>query len=112
MPTVNKFNCIPVCKACKDADICAKANLVSKSETIRTRRIHDSHAGTIVLPCGCFGLPWPLVHTLGENFSYIFCDRHGWLKFTAANKKRMLAAAAKFADIELKGTLFSDEPPF
>ena len=107
-----RFDCIPVCKACRDANACVKADRVRVSETIRTRRIKNPHAGTVVLPCGCFGLPWPLVHKLGENFDSIFCDRHGWMKLTKVSKKRMLESANKFAGITLQKTLFPDEPPF
>lgn len=67
---------------------------------------------TAVLPCGCYGMPWPLVHKLGENFDSVFCEAHGWLKVTKATKEKWKKTLIQqFAEFHKKkqAKLFDDE---
>lgn len=111
--TINpEFPCVPSCIECRRAGLCSKplAQSFAPNETVQARKPRDPHAGIVVLPCGCWGLPWPLVHKLGDNFDEIFCDRHGWMKVTAEGKKRMKKTANRMAFEATQPTL--DEVPY
>lgn len=109
------FPCVPPCIECRRAGLCNKpVESFAHGETVQTRKRSDPHAGIVVLPCGCWGLPWPLVHKLGENFDSIFCDRHGWLKITEAKKKKMKIDADRMMKPDYVQTTMplDEEPPF
>ena len=109
-PAPISFACIPVCKSCRETQSCLKAIAVPAGESLRARESADPHAGTIVLPCGCWGLPWPVVHTLGAP-PEIYCERHGWMKITPAKRKKMQMEAQRRAVGYVQATL-PDEPPY
>lgn len=124
------FMCMPSCIECRTADYCAGPSSVHGAyerphgevpawlpDIKPPRKPRDPYPNdSVILPCGCWGLPWPLVHTLGENFDEIFCEAHGWLKLTKTSKERMKKTATQqYAHFlrEKQGTLFDDEePPF
>lgn len=62
------------------------------------------------LPCGCLGLPWPVVQTFGTDIEEIMCDRHGWLVLPPKKRAKMRRDAHKVK--QAKGADLFDEIPF
>ena len=112
------YKCIPVCRKCRDAGACDQSFALARQgdgitlepdDDVMTRVPRDPHAGLIVLPCGCYGLPWPIVETFGTGIEEIFCDRHGWLTIKPKRREKMKTAAAALKRGTPEG-LFDDVP--
>lgn len=110
------FRCVPVCKSCRDADVCERAMTPSEAESLtdgKRRRLYP--VDLIKLPCGCREVPWPLMHVLGDNFDTIWCETHGDQKLTKAYMKKAMDEAKHYMARELIGNqpaLFPEEPPY
>lgn len=124
------YACIPSCLKCRTAGECDKsyaprapmlAALVApeggtdgitldRDEWSPERAPRDPHAGQIRLPCGCLGLPWPVVQAFGSHIEEIYCERHGWLVLPPKKKEKLRRDAHRAKQAEA-GDLF-DEIPF
>lgn len=90
--------CMPVCKPCREAGACVKPKYISPSELLASRKPRNPHAdGVITLPCGCPGLPWPVIHVLGSHIREISCETHGWMELKP--KKHKTPAIRKNGDL-------------
>jgi hypothetical protein len=90
------FWCIPVCVGCKEIDSCAKTFDVPAEEIIQLRELWSpNRLEYCYLPCGCYGIPWPVVEMLGENIAWIDCTKHGSVKTTKNWKLKAKRAALK-----------------
>lgn len=101
------FNCFPVCKACRVSGICAT---VVKKEELASLPRKNPHAGSVRLPCGCLGLPWPIVEVFAKGIKEIHCDRHGWKKVTDSHQKTWRNLHNEMANRQI--SIFPDEPPY
>jgi hypothetical protein len=86
---VTDFWCFPQCIACSDIGFCSKANTIQAHEIVAERKRRRVEIDEVILPCGHWGLIWPLVHVLGDNFAWILCDKCGWIKISKTAKERM-----------------------
>ena len=90
------YFCYPVCKSCTDSGTCVKLlpemDSVPPDEYIRTRAVRNFNIPSAYLPCGCFGLPWPIIDIFGKDISEVLCENCGWISVK-------------------KGYKFSSEPP-
>jgi len=86
-------------------------SVIQPHETVRERAIRQVVIPEVRLPCGCWGLEWPLVNILGEHFSWIYCDRCGWMKVTKTGRENMKKEAKKIYAKVGKSKL-PLEPPF
>jgi hypothetical protein len=59
-----------------------QAETIKASEYVRSRAVSNPFRNRVYLPCGCAGLDWPIVQTLGSVVKEILCDTHGWQGFT------------------------------
>jgi hypothetical protein len=112
------YKCIPSCLKCRTSGLCdqsyaLKSGLdgitVPRDEEIRTRAHSDPHGGQVRLPCGCLGLPWPIVQAFGTDIEEIMCDRHGWLVLPKKKREKMRRDAHKKKGEEA-GLLYDDIP--
>jgi hypothetical protein len=112
--TINEYDCVPACIACRQANVCPKANLAPPNETVRvsSRVWAPNRLEYIRLPCGCRNIPWPLWHVLGNNFYTITCDIHGDQKLSRSYKEDARREAAKRAKEASKPSGQLDLPPF
>lgn len=120
IPSQN-YKCIPVCRKCRDAGACDQSFALARQgdgitlepdDEVMTRAPRDPHAGLCVLPCGCYGLPWPIVTEFGSHIEFIACDRHGWIKVPKSKREKMKAEAAAVAAgtrATVPITLFDDD---
>lgn len=102
------YDCIPPCKACRDAGVCGKAIALSAREDVRLREIRNMHSDSAVLPCGHWGIPWPVVEHFGQNMKEVFCDTcMKWVRITKTWDKEAKSGIKVSAP-----TLFDEEPGF
>ena len=117
---LNDAACVPVCKLCREQGRCDKAIEVPASENIRANTVWAPNLIPVAdFPCGCRGIPWPVVHKLGENFDTVTCDKHGPQKLTKQRKKDWIAAAKRHAaeaeklrSLSYEEAMIYDPPPY
>lgn len=108
---MTEFWCVPACISCKQADTCAKTFEIPADEIVRFRDLfRPSRMDRCWLPCGCDGIPWPIIETLGLNIVEILCNRHGWVKGTKNWKVKAQREAHKRVERYYRGLPF--EPQF
>lgn len=59
-------------------------NRVSPGEELIVHKPREGgmlYPAATYLPCGCFGLPWPIVEKLGDHIATVECEEHGTLEF-------------------------------
>lgn len=104
MTTPQTYACIPSCLKCRKSGLCdrsygpqggADGITIPRDEEVRTRASSDPHAGQVRLPCGCLGLPWPVVQAFGSHIEEILCDHHGWLVLPPKKREKMRRDAHK-----------------
>jgi len=67
---------------------------------------------SILLPCGCTDIPWPLVHRFGDDFDRFQCDSHGEVRIPKNWKAKAKKLANQYARETSNQPLLTDEPPF
>lgn len=105
------FWCFPQCKVCIDKGFCTKGSTIQAHEIVKERKRRSVTIDEVILPCGHWGLEWPLVHVLGDSFSWILCDKCGWIKISKTAKEKMKKDAKSIYESTKKVPL-PLEPPF
>ena len=105
------FWCVPACIKCKELDDCVKMYDVPAEETVLLREPWSPNRLEYCFkPCGCWGIPWPIVEMLGENIAWVECSRHGMVKTT--KNWRDKAKKTALAESRKRYRQLPMEPPF
>ena len=102
--TSNDYACQPACVPCRKQRTC----IVPSQEARQARSWAPNSLPNIKMPCGCVGIPWPLIHVFGTNIYELDCPKHGTVRYTVEQKKRVRRKAQKIA-AERMASLFDDE---
>jgi len=115
---MTEYGCDPACVPCRKARQCARVSSIQAGQ-VQSRRYEwaPNRLATIRLPCGCAGIPWPLVHYFGTSIYEVDCSKHGPQKFNtkeiAKAREKAQKEAAKAAKKRSSGQLTLDDiPPF
>jgi hypothetical protein len=80
--------CFPVCLACGEAGVCARAGELQPVKAVRKRapwapnRLENDTLG-----CGHTDIPWPVVKVLGSDVSSVWCELCGkWVDYREGSK--------------------------